>query len=71
MTINADSVTRHVFRLYLIKPSHYDDNGWRFVRDGESGVLEEEDGPLVVAQVLFRGRRRRKKELLNLTPVGQ
>jgi len=28
MTINADSVTRHVFRLYLIKPSHYDDNGY-------------------------------------------
>ena len=28
MTINADSVARHVFRLYLIKPSHYDDNGY-------------------------------------------
>lgn len=28
MTINAESVARHVFRLYLIKPSHYDDNGY-------------------------------------------
>ncbi len=28
MTVNADSVARHVFRLYLIKPSHYDDNGY-------------------------------------------
>ena len=28
MTINADSVARHVFRLYLIKPSHYDDDGY-------------------------------------------
>ena len=28
MTVNAGSVARHVFRLYLIKPSHYDDNGY-------------------------------------------
>jgi hypothetical protein len=28
MTVNAGSVARHVFRLYLIKPSHYDDDGY-------------------------------------------
>ena len=28
MTVNASSVARHVFRLYLIKPSHYDDDGY-------------------------------------------
>jgi radical SAM superfamily enzyme YgiQ (UPF0313 family) len=28
MTVNAGSVARHVFRLYLIKTSHYDDDGY-------------------------------------------
>ena len=28
MTVNAGSVARHVFQLYLIKPSHYDDDGY-------------------------------------------
>ena len=28
MKVNAGSVARHVFRLYLIKPSHYDDDGY-------------------------------------------
>ena len=28
MTINNPAVPRHVFRLYLIKPSHYDDDGY-------------------------------------------
>jgi len=28
MTVNAASMARHVFRLYLIKPSHYDDDGY-------------------------------------------
>ncbi len=28
MTVNAGSVARHVFRLYLIKPSHYGDDGY-------------------------------------------
>jgi hypothetical protein len=28
MTVNAGSVARHVFRLYLVKPSHYDDDGY-------------------------------------------
>jgi radical SAM superfamily enzyme YgiQ (UPF0313 family) len=28
MTVNNPSSPRHVFRLYLIKPSHYDDDGY-------------------------------------------
>ena len=28
MTLNNSSLPRHVFRLYLIKPSHYDDDGY-------------------------------------------
>jgi hypothetical protein len=28
MTVNNPSVPRHLFRLYLIKPSHYDDDGY-------------------------------------------